>query len=111
MKAGQSKDQNDPHFVAYKNSKRLFRKAIRLKTYQYEMQNIQELCDTQEIDSKYFWYKVNKTKIKTQGTNSIIGKEGNLITNPDDIRQEWTEYYSKLYVDLESNLCTFEAKL
>ena len=64
-RAGKPRDPDNPIWVAYKQSKREFRKEQRRKVYQYEQSNIEKLVHSETIDQRYFWYIINKRKTGT----------------------------------------------
>ena len=97
--SGGTRDDTDMAFLRYKEAKKQFRKLIRQKSYAYELKNIQELGETQEVDNTFFWYKVNTQKGKTERANTLFDDNKSLITDPDQIRLEWNTYYEKLYSD------------
>ena len=76
---------------------RVFRREQRNRVYQYEIENMELLSKTEEIDQKYFWYMINKQKKRKQTVNPILDDSGELLTDVNDIRNEWNAYYEKLY--------------
>ena len=55
-----------------------------------------EINKSSELDQKFFWYTVNKKRKKTRKINPIKNDHGVLLTNVEDIRGEWQNYYQKL---------------
>ena len=51
-------------FKNYKACKKSFRHAHRLAKQEFETKEMSEVCRSQEINVKYFWYMVNKRKSK-----------------------------------------------
>ena len=56
-----------------------------------------KLNECEYIDQRYFWYMVNKSKKKVNKLQPIQNDKGQLLTNPDEIRNEWTIYHKNLY--------------
>ena len=89
---------NDPTFQYYKDAKKEFRRKRKKAEIEYEQQKVQDLCKSEEMDIKYFWYIVNQSK-KNKG-NKIIPfriSEKEVITQPDEIRKCWKQYLEHLY--------------
>ena len=85
-------------YVAYKNKKTEFRRLQRQRIYELEKQQLNQFAEVQEIDQKYFWYKVNKSK--TRGiTTPVRSEHGTLLTDPNSIRRDWNHYYEQLYTE------------
>ena len=83
--------------VSYKDAKRKFRSALRLKQYEYEKHEMDEICMNQEINQKYFWYLVSKHKRSGKRVTPIRSDAGVMLTDPHEIRSEWNKYYERLY--------------
>ena len=64
---------------------------------------MEELARSQELDQKYFWYLISKNKGKKKGTSPIHNDMGELLTNGDEIREEWSNYFENLYKDNRTN--------
>ena len=94
---GRPRDPGNPYTVSYKNAKRNFRDQQRKCTYEFEKNGMKELSETQELDQRYFWYCVNKNKRQTKSIHPILGENGKILTDADEIRREWNDYYSELY--------------
>ena len=97
VNAGKPEDPLHPIKVQYKVAKNKFRKEQRLRQYEYELENLKQLNETQELDNKYFWYLVNKKRKCYKETKSIQNNEGTLLTDVNDIRNDWNQYYKELY--------------
>ena len=99
--AGKPRNAADPIFSEYKKSKREFRQAQRHRIYKYEKVNLEKLANSERMDQRYFWYTVNKHK---KGGNSPVQNDnGTMLIDPDQIRQEWNEYYKDLYKDTKES--------
>ena len=95
--AGRPEDPLHPVKVRYKKAKSDFRREQRRLKYEYEIKCMEEISSTQEIDQRYFWYAVNKTRKKQKRINPILNDNGIMLTDVDDIRNEWNSYYRKLF--------------
>jgi len=94
---------NHVAYTRYKEHKQAFRQA-QIKAIQiYEQIQLDELTKSQEINARYFWYLVNKTKRKNTGSCPIKLSTGKTITNVDDITQAWGNYFEKLYNNSENS--------
>jgi hypothetical protein len=96
IKAGKPRGNSDT-FKRLKEAKHSFKVCQREAEKQYELNNMQEICKTQQIDQKYFWYLVNRYKRKGNTTHPIKLENGNIISDSDDIRDQWKVYLEKLY--------------
>lgn len=99
IEAGEPKDPNNSIFKNHKDSKKIFQKLYDQKEYAYECKKQLEWADTGELDQKYFWYMYNLRNRRSKGVSPIKDENGNLITDVDEIRCEWNNYYSKLLGD------------
>ena len=68
--SGQKRGQ-DVYFKRLKEAKQLFRQCQKEAERQYELKNMEEICKSQDIDEKYFWYFVNKCKRKCSTAHPI----------------------------------------
>ena len=103
VRAGRPRDHENTYYIEYKDAKRKFRKEIRKCTYLYEKECMDEINKSNELDQKFFWYTVNKKRKKTRKINPIKNDHGVLLTNVEDIRNEWQNYYQKLYSKSQSS--------
>ena len=97
VKAGRPRDSGDPIVIRYKEAKRTFMREQRLKSYAYEIECIKKLNESNEVDQKYFWYMINKRKRGVNKVQPIQNDAGLLITDVDELRNEWNAYYNRLY--------------
>ena len=67
---------------------------------------MQQVPTRQEIDQRFFWYTVNRNKRAHSATPPIKDINGVLLTNPDDIRSEWTNYYQNCSCLMKMNVLT-----
>ena len=96
QQAGRPRDPSDHIYVRYKEAKRNFRRELRLKVYEYEKECISKIAESAELDQRFFWHMVNKYK-KKSAVSPVVSENGNILIEPDAIRQEWNEYYKNLY--------------
>jgi hypothetical protein len=95
--AGQPRDEHNPLWRLYKESKRQFRREQRRAEMNYELEFMNKLEQIEEIDNRYYWFLVNKSrKIYTKKINPIkVGDK--VLRNPEHIRQEWAYYFKNLF--------------
>jgi len=93
---GRPRDR-DPLFLEYKECKTKFRKAQKKAVLIYEQTNLDEITKSEEMNSRYFWYLVNKTKGKGSNKCPIKLSTGEVITDEGDIREVWGQYFKNLY--------------
>ncbi|MCG8048280.1 MAG: reverse transcriptase family protein, partial [Candidatus Thiodiazotropha endolucinida] len=92
-------------FVTYRNYKRskaIFRSYHRkcAQNYLYELNN--EIDKAAEIDSAYFWKKINyRRKLSISHAGNEIEFNGRIRRDPEDIANGWGEYFQQLYSDTE----------
>ena len=86
-----------PLFTKYKECKGIFRCAQKKAILAYEQENMDKETKTQEINVRYFWYLVNRTKKKKVYDSPIKLSTGETITKADDIREAWGDYFKELY--------------
>ncbi len=93
------KHRNDNrHFLEYKEAKRKFRKAQKIAEYEYEVQNMQDICEKGDIDQRYFWHLVNKSRHhKEHSTHPIKTSEKQILSDPKEICKAWKNYFQSLY--------------
>ena len=49
------------------------------------------------VVSLHLWYSVNKSRRKHKRITPIRNDDGILLTNVDDIRNDWSNYYADLF--------------
>ena len=97
IEAGRPTDPLNATRIHYKDAKRNFRAERRRAELRYEKENIEKLAKTGEIDLRFFWWLVNKKRKRM--FSPIYSESGELLTHPDLIRNEWTEYFRDLFSD------------
>ncbi|CAG2220498.1 unnamed protein product [Mytilus edulis] len=83
-------------FVTYKNSKRLFRAALRKAFDEFESSTARRLEKEIDIDQKHAWTILNRRKKKSSGCMSLK-KDGILYTDSDDICDIWYEHFCTVF--------------
>ncbi|MES9903946.1 MAG: reverse transcriptase family protein [Sedimenticola sp.] len=84
----------------YKESKRIFRKKLRLLAHEFQRQEYENIDKLAELDQKQFWKLVNSKRANKRGNP---GKEmrfessSDIVTDPQAIASGWCDYFSKLY--------------
>ena len=88
---------NNPDFLQFKNLKKIFRFNKKQAEIQYELDKLDEIRKSHQMDQKYFWYLVNKRKKKSGRLHPIKLKCGKIVTDPNVQRNEWKNYFQELY--------------
>ena len=86
----------------YKECKHQFEKELKLAKRKYECDNMDEINKYNEIDQVFFWKLINKHKRKKNTIHPIKLQDNTILTDPDDIRAAWREYFQKLYGDSDN---------
>ena len=95
--AGKPKDPSNTVYQSHRDAKRKFRAERRRTEFNYERENMEKLARTGQIDQRFFWFLVNKKRKKL--VSPIYSESGELLTQPDQIRREWTEYFRELFAE------------
>ena len=101
VSAGKPRNRDSGVLQSYKDSKREFRKLQRRRIYETQNRNMVEFSESHDLDSKYFWYIVNKQK-RFRSCTPIKSNNGDMLSDVNDIRNEWTNYYKDLYSESEN---------
>ena len=108
LNEGQSR--NDVLFKEYKEAKAEFRRIQREAMREYEMNKMKEIVKSQEIDQRHFWYIVNKNKRKSNSVHPIKTSCNKTLIDPDEIREEWKQYFQVLYTPKDESCYDKEFK-
>ena len=84
-----------PEYNEYKESKARFRKELRRAKLEYEKAEMTEINRAHEIDHKYFWQLVNRSRKKRRGI-SPLQKDKKTISDPTEIKHMWKSYFEEL---------------
>ena len=99
---GRPRDPDDPVWLQYKEAKRTFRAAQRKAEHGYANKCIDELCNSQQVDQRYFWYLVNKNKRKGPSIEATIDDiSGNILYDPDEVNNSWFHYFKALHKPID----------
>ena len=104
IEAGRPEDPLHPAKIAYKQAKCNFRREQRRLRHEYEIKSLESLAASQEIDQKHFWYLVNKSRKKYCSVNPIRNEEGEILTDIQDIRNNWNDYYKRLLNEYDGEI-------
>ena len=93
--AGRPRSPGNQIFKDYKEAKRAFRAEQRRAIFKYEKENMEKLANSKDIDQRFFWHIVNKKRRRTFAP--VQDNTGSLLTEPCEIRKEWTSYFKDLF--------------
>ena len=97
VKLGKPDDQCNEYYIRYREAKRQYRAEYRRHVNEYESRNIDVIENSQNIDSKFFWYLVNKHRKSVIGTSPVKNDDGEIVVDENEIRNEWTSYHRGWY--------------
>ncbi|MES9994111.1 MAG: reverse transcriptase family protein [Candidatus Thiodiazotropha sp.] len=99
---GRPRGNNYDSYRQYKRAKCLFRSQHRKCAEKYLASLNAEIDQIAEIDSAYFWKKINgRRKLSLACTGSEIEFRGHIYRDPEEITLGWGEYFRDLYSDTE----------
>ena len=85
-------------FINYKEAKRLFRLQQRVCAENYLLELNAEIDQAAEVDSRFFWKKVNSRRQQSQThAGSEIRFDNRVCLDPVDIVSEWGFYFKKQF--------------
>ena len=90
-------DNNELH-RKYKEAKKVFTRSLHAAKREYELQNMEDINTSNEIDLIYFWKLVNRQKKRTTLVHPIKLDDDTTLTDPNEIREAWREYFQKLFM-------------
>ena len=100
---GKQRSREDIFFINYKESKRKFRKLLRIKSLEHELKENEQMQKTFEVDRNKFQSTISK-KFKTNSRNGNILKiDGRLIDDEDEILEVWRNHCKDLYTPAEND--------
>ena len=95
---GRPRDSENPVYVRYKESKKVYRREQRKAELTYERKAIEELESTGEVDQKAFWFIINKMKGRmSRNVRPVRDENGSLLIDETEIRKEWQNYFHGLF--------------
>ena len=100
---GRPRNQDNPFYRSYKDSKRRFRTLQKAAIANVELKYYQDLNSSAECDMRQFWHLVNqRRKIKSSTVCKL--KSGDAILNtPEDISESFATYFSNIFIPTETN--------
>ncbi|CAH1800384.1 unnamed protein product, partial [Owenia fusiformis] len=97
VRAGRPRDCSNVFRRAFKNAKRAFSKLYNLMKNEYELAQLDNLYYADDLDQNMFWHLVNKSRLYVKKSGkSIRNDNGQVITDPVEVCQEWKLYFSRL---------------
>ena len=97
-----NKPRNGELYDKYKAAKAKFRRELKHAREKYEHAQMQKINESHDMDQKYFWKMVNQSKQSIKTVHPIqINQQ--LLTDPNDIRNQWKVYFQELYTPQESD--------
>ena len=104
VKADRPRNDDSPLWLRYKLTKRELRARQRQLHYQYELNYINKLDKADNIDQKLFWHLINR-RLKPRAGNECAFKrpDGQYVTDPITIRDEWRSYFEHIYTPNSNN--------
>ena len=92
----------DNHFFArYKEAKREFRKELRRKAREQEVNEFDALQQTFEVDRSEFYKRLSNARSPKCKPGNALKVDGKLVTNKEKVLEIWREHYQGLYSPLE----------
>ncbi len=99
---GRPRSSDNPVYMRYKESKKVYRREQRKAELAYERKAIEELESTGEVDQKAFWFIINKMKGKmSKNVRPVRDEKGSLLVDETEIRNEWRNYFHGLFTPKE----------
>jgi hypothetical protein len=103
--AGKPRQNGDILWQNYKQAKREFRQELRRAKVEYELKNMNQIESSDGIDTRFYWYLVNKSRRTFQRkVKAVYDENGGLITETDQIREEWYMYFKELFQSKDDRL-------
>ena len=93
---GRAKSQNVNSYNVLNEARKLFHREHRKCIRNYDVKEMKQFAESGEIDQRYFWWLVNRYK-KNVSINPIRSESGDLITEPQEIANEWGMYFQELF--------------
>ena len=103
--SGRPRGCNNSSYTDHKQAKRLFRSQHRVCAETYFIEINAEIDQAAEVDSGFFWKKVNSRRQQSQthaGSELRVGDK--VCRDPEDIVSGWGCYFQKLYSESNSTM-------
>jgi exonuclease III len=125
--AGRPRDPENPLFIQHNESKKIFRKKLRISeaVFRAEVEENIEACN--EIDQRQFWYLLKKGRTSQRHGSVLKDTNGEIISEKDKVLNTWKDHFRDLgsksdnpnfdsdfkeYVEAElENFCTSDEEM
>ena len=101
--AGGPRDPADPLFIRNKETKKHFRKRLKIVSREYDEKKVEEAAKSAEFDRTLFWRMLKRErsgpKLKTPSVKNL---EGKIVHDVDEILEVWKKHFSALGIPSES---------
>ena len=98
---GRPRDDHHDTWRQYKAAKREFQRVQRQAEYRYNIEAMEELAESEQIDQRYFWYLISKSRKSASSDSKRLqptrGVDGTLLYDPDAVNRSWETYYVDLH--------------
>lgn len=101
---GRPRDITNPTFANYKHAKREFRKILRRRAYEQEINEFSELNDMVELNRSKFQKKMSRRRTKVGHHQEKLRDGDKIITDEAELLSIWKAHYEDLYTTLQSPL-------
>lgn len=97
IRNGRPRDVGDLSYMNYKRAKREFRKELRRKAYEEEVQDFSHLANMYEINRSNF-HKIMSRRRKIRGnTQNGLKVDNRIVTDEVELLSIWKEHYEDLF--------------
>ena len=93
--AGRPRDENNQMYLNHKESKRAFRKMMRMSEAKYRAGIEDKIQECQELDQREFWFLLKGKRSKKLG-GVLKDSAGEVITDPNKVLGMWEDHFRKL---------------
>ena len=98
---GRPRDDHHDTWWQYKAANREFQRVQREAEYRYNIEAMEELAESEQIDQRYFWYPISKSRKSASNDSKRLqptrGVDGTLLYDPDAVSRSWETYYVDLH--------------
>ena len=104
VSAGRPRAADNILFIQYKSNKRIFHRAIKKLSKEYEEKEIFDAVKLSEINRNYFW-RLIKTARKSQinGVNAVKRDDDVVVHDIDEVLHVWVKHFSAIGTPKESD--------
>ena len=93
--AGRPRDVHSQVYSDHRESKRAFRKLMRVSEAKYRAGIEDKIQECQDLDQREFWFILKGKRSKKLG-GVLKDKHGEVITDPDKVLDMWEDHFRKL---------------